>query len=179
LNIWSLFGKKPVANKAIISNTYAHIVKAARAPELYINMHISDTPLSRLESLSLHVILFLYRCQKTHYQLAQDIVDCFFNDLDQCIRELGVSDAGMPKSMKKLAKMFYGRVASYHSALSDRDFLSLRDALMRNIWPDIKDPIHAKLLASYMLKQHDHLVIQTDSHIESGEFRFLPPSSML
>jgi cytochrome b pre-mRNA-processing protein 3 len=45
--------------------------------------------------------------------LAQDIVDAFFEDVDHSIRELGIGDTGVPKRMKKFARMFYGRANSY------------------------------------------------------------------
>ncbi len=46
-----------------------------------------------------------------------DIVDAFFEDVDHSIRELGIGDMGVPKRMKKLARMFYGRANSYGEAL--------------------------------------------------------------
>jgi cytochrome b pre-mRNA-processing protein 3 len=45
-------------------------------------------------------------------RLAQELTDEFFLDVDHSLRELGIGDMGVPKRMKKLARMFYGRVKS-------------------------------------------------------------------
>ena len=52
--------------------------------------------------------------------VAQNLTDTFFADVEHSIRELGIGDLGVPKRMKKLARMFYGRAVSYGEAI-DRD----------------------------------------------------------
>ena len=44
----------------------------------------------------------------------------FFADVEHSIRELGIGDLGVPKRMKKLARMFYGRAAAYGEAIDAR-----------------------------------------------------------
>ena len=44
-------------------------------------------------------------------EIAQVLIDEFFGDVDHSLRELGIGDIGVPKRMKKLARMFYGRTA--------------------------------------------------------------------
>ena len=43
--------------------------------------------------------------------VAQMLIDEFFIDVEHSLRELGIGDLGVPKRMKKLARMFYGRTA--------------------------------------------------------------------
>jgi hypothetical protein len=40
-----------------------------------------------------------------------------FEDIDYSIRELGIGDNSVPKRMKKLAGMFYGRLEAYSKAM--------------------------------------------------------------
>jgi cytochrome b pre-mRNA-processing protein 3 len=100
------------------------ITGAARAPVFYESMGVPDTVLGRFEMISIHLILYLRRTGKAgdaSRALAQDIVDAFFEDVDHSIRELGIGDMGVPKRMKKLARMFYGRVQSYGQAVDAGD----------------------------------------------------------
>ena len=103
-------------NRMITDRVFEQIVAAARQPVLYARWGMPDTPLGRYESLGLHMILLLHRTRQAGPELeglTQDIVDEFFKDIDHSIRELGVGDAGVPKRMKKLARMFYGRIGPY------------------------------------------------------------------
>ncbi len=56
--------------------------------------------------------------------------------MDHSLRELGIGDASVPKRMKKLARMFYGRAAAYDVALEASDAQAFAKALERNIFPD-------------------------------------------
>ena len=53
--------------------------------------------------------------------VAQDLVNSVFTQLDASLRELGVGDMGVPKRMKKLGAAFYGRAAGYDAALDAGD----------------------------------------------------------
>lgn len=86
------------------------------AKRFYAQFQVPDTPLGRYEMLSLHIFLALHRMRgenRALADLAQEIADEFFKDVDHSLRELGIGDQGVPKRMKKLARMFYGRVAAY------------------------------------------------------------------
>ena len=83
-----------------------------------------DTPLGRYEMLALHMFLFLHRMRGevgTAAAVAQEVTDTFFLDVDHSLRELGIGDVGVPKRVKKLARMFYGRAAAYGEALDAGD----------------------------------------------------------
>jgi len=54
-------------------------------------------------------------------EVAQELVDFVFRQLDASLRELGVGDMGVPKRMKKLARAFYSRAAAYDAVLDSRD----------------------------------------------------------
>ncbi|TGS35672.1 ubiquinol-cytochrome C chaperone, partial [bacterium M00.F.Ca.ET.180.01.1.1] len=114
--------------------------------------NVPDTPLGRFEMLSLHMFLVQHRLRGEDgvaQEIAQVLIDEFFLDVDHSLRELGISDVGVPKRMKKLAKMFYGRTAAYDDALRDDDRAALAAALARNVRPDAGEWPEAPLLASY------------------------------
>ncbi len=80
----------------------------------------ADTVIGRFEVISLLMILYFRRTAEIGgkaKEIAQYVADAFFEDLDHSIRELGVGDHGVPKRLKKLAQMFYGRLDSYGAAL--------------------------------------------------------------
>jgi cytochrome b pre-mRNA-processing protein 3 len=117
--IFGLFKKKN-NNRAIVDRQYATLTAAARTPEFYLDLGVPDTVMGRFEMLSVMMILYFRRTKSSGVsgqEIAQEIVDAFFQDLDHSIRELGIGDQGVPKRMKKFAGMFYGRLESYAAAL--------------------------------------------------------------
>ncbi|TIR44271.1 MAG: ubiquinol-cytochrome C chaperone, partial [Mesorhizobium sp.] len=123
---------------------------AARQTVFYSDWNVPDTPLGRFEMLSLHMYLIQHRLRGeggAAAEIAQVLIDEFFLDVDHSLRELGISDVGVPKRMKKLAKMFYGRTAAYDEALRDDDGAALAVALARNVRPDAGEWPEASLLA--------------------------------
>jgi len=125
-------------NRAIVDGFYHQLTTAARDPVYYERMNVPDTVMGRFEMLSIFMVLFFRRAEQAGpvvQQLSQDMVDRFFADIDHSIRELGIGDVGVPRRMKKLARMFYGRARSYGEALDGGDVALLRDALARNIHP--------------------------------------------
>lgn len=132
-----LFRRGPDRRRPVAA-LHAAIAAAARQPGLYTALHVPDTVEGRFEALCLHVYLVLRRLNRLPppaADLAQELVDAVFASLDANVRELGVSDVGVGKRMKKLAMAFYGRARSYDAALDspggEGDAL-LRAALLRN-----------------------------------------------
>jgi cytochrome b pre-mRNA-processing protein 3 len=149
-----LFGRKRPVSEAVVTATYEAIVAAARQPVLYSHFGVPDTPLGRYESLAVHLVLYLRRTKDAAAPLpalAQEIVDTFVVDMDHSLRELGIGDQGVPKRMKKLAGMFYGRAESYGAALSKGDAFELAEALRRNILPETADWPQAPAFARYLI----------------------------
>lgn len=181
--IVSLFRQKRRAdNRRVVDSIYDRTVAAARQPALYADWGIPDTPLGRYESVGLHMILLLHRTRAQGPEieaLAQDVVDEFFKDIDHSIRELGIGDAGVPKRMKKLSRMFYGRMGAYWSAIDAKDDVALAQALSRNIMPG--DPASAALdvdaIARYMMRGARHLERQDNTGILAGRIDFLVPGA--
>ncbi|MDX8515064.1 ubiquinol-cytochrome C chaperone family protein [Mesorhizobium captivum] len=170
-----LFGRERHANRAITEALYAQIVAAARQTVFYSDWNVPDTPLGRFEMLALHMFLFQHRLRGeggAATEIAQVLIDEFFLDVDHSLRELGISDVGVPKRMKKLAKMFYGRTAAYDDALRDDDRAALSMALARNVRPDAGEWIEAPLLAGYVSSASRQLAAQPTESIAAGTVAF-------
>jgi cytochrome b pre-mRNA-processing protein 3 len=125
-------------NSAIVNRLFETIVAASRQPDLYARFGAPDTPLGRFEMLSLHMALVLRAARGREgavRDLVQKLTEEFFTDVDHSLRELGIGDTGVPKRMKTLASMFYGRVDAYCRAIDAGDAEGLAQALERNIVP--------------------------------------------
>jgi len=148
------FSTADKANRAIADAVYAEIVAMARQPALYSSWNVPDTPLGRYEMLSLAIFLFFHRIKgqgASADALGQELADTFFLDVDHSLRELGIADMGVPKRMKKLTRMFYGRVTSYEAAIDAGDVGELAGALARNVRPDVQAWPEAVDLARYVM----------------------------
>ena len=164
-------------NRAIADAVYARIVAAARQPVPYSDWLVPDTPLGRFEMVGLHTYLFLHRIRgegEAADALGQELADTFFQDVDHSLRELGIGDMGIPKRMKTLSRMFYGRTKSYDHALDARDLEALTAAVSRNVRPETADWPQAKQLAAYVLATSDDLAAQPLDRLLSGEVHFPP-----
>lgn len=166
-----LFGSERRKNRAIADVIYEQIVAAARQPVPYSAWHVPDTPLGRFEMLSLHVFLVLHRLKgegAAADALGQELTDGFFQDVDHSLRELGIGDMGVPKRMKRLARMFYGRAGSYGAAIDTGDIDALAAALARNVRPDETSWPEAQPLAAHVMALNARLREQPLPALLSG-----------
>ncbi|MFL5110364.1 MAG: ubiquinol-cytochrome C chaperone family protein, partial [Microvirga sp.] len=88
--ILSLFRKHPRA--PLIEGLHGRIDDAVRQPALYLRLAVPDTVEGRFECLVLHVVLVLRRLRRLPSpakDVAQDLVDAFFRQLDGSLREMG------------------------------------------------------------------------------------------
>ncbi|KQZ62926.1 ubiquinol-cytochrome C chaperone [Rhizobium sp. Root149] len=175
--IFNLFKKKN-SNRAIVDRQYAILTSSARIPFFYSDLDVPDTVMGRFEMLSLVMILFFRRTSgsgQSGKELAQEIIDAFFQDIDHSIRELGVGDQSVPKRMKKFAGMFYGRVQSYGEALQAEDGAALAQALRRNIHPDMSEAPSMEGLAAWALRTEKRLAALSDDDIARGALQLPVP----
>ncbi|MBP1181828.1 ubiquinol-cytochrome C chaperone family protein [Methylobacterium sp. PvR107] len=124
------------ARRRAVEGLHLALSMAARQPGLYTRLGVPDTVEGRFEALCLHAILVLRRLGRLPApaaEVAQDLVNSVFTQLDASLRELGVGDMGVSKRMKKLGAAFYGRATGYDAALDAGDTAALRAALVRNV----------------------------------------------
>ncbi len=130
------FFRRANARRRAVEGLHLALSMAARRPGLYTRLGVPDTVEGRFEALCLHAILVLRRLNRLPApaaEVAQDLVNSVFTQLDASLRELGVGDMGVAKRMKKLGAAFYGRAEGYDAALNAGDSAALAAALVRNV----------------------------------------------
>ena len=165
-----LFRRTPTSERSC----YEAIVAAARHPTFYADWGVADTLDGRFDMISLHAFLVLDRLKGVEAGFRQSLVDELFADMDRSLREMGVGDLSVGKKVRKMAEVFYGRVAAYDQALAG-DEAALDAAIARNIFPDGHDGAGPKLLASYVRGQRAHLGAQDTGVIARGSVHFKEP----
>lgn len=149
---------------------YNAIVAHARHPSLYTDHHVPDTIDGRFDMLTLHAILVIRRIRSDGGRdLAQRLFDVMFLDMDQALRESGFGDTAVPRRIKQMAEVFYGRAAAYGAALDGaEDADPLADVVARNVFPDGDIEGAAASLARYIEAVSRWLQAQTADAILAG-----------
>lgn len=163
-------------NADTIASLYGAIVAQAREPAFYTVCGVPDTAEGRFEMIALHVALFFRRVRaegESGRALGQEVFDLFCNDMEQNLREMGLSDTGVPKKMRRLGEAFYGRAAAYEAALQSSDRQALATAAARNVLAD--EAADAGRLADYILVAVDDLAAQEFPLLVAGCVRFPEP----
>jgi cytochrome b pre-mRNA-processing protein 3 len=146
LSILQLF-KRRRANEAA-RQLHRIIVAQARQPAFYAALGVPDTLDGRFELIALHGFLVMHRLKAdpTGIDLAREVAECIFDDLDASLREMGAGDLGVGKRVKKMGEAFYGRVAAYDAGLAAGG--DLQDALRRNLYGTVQPSAEALAAAS-------------------------------
>lgn len=121
---------------------YLALVMEARQEKFYAEMQVPDTLDGRFEMILLHLFLMLHRLKHLPETkiFRQQVMESFMEDMDRSVRELGVSDTGVGKRVKRMAAAMYGRIAAYDMTLDDP--AALKVALRRNLYgtlPELRD----------------------------------------
>lgn len=165
-----LFQRSPTPER----RCYEAIVAAARHPVFYAEWGVPDTLDGRFDMITLHTFLVLDRLKGVIPEFRQELVDELFRDMDRSLREMGVGDVSVGKKVRKMAEVFYGRVAAYDKTVAEPGDL-LAAAISRNIFPDGNAGIGAERLSAYMLTQRAQLALQELQVISGGTVRFKEP----
>jgi cytochrome b pre-mRNA-processing protein 3 len=142
---------------------YGRLVTLARSPGYYSHLGVSDTPEGRLEVVLAHVVLMLLRLRgeaEPEHQLARAIAESFVTDVDDCMREMGVSDIKVPQKVKKAAAALYDRMHDYGAALATCEDATLARLLASHLLAVPQDapvPPTAYELAGLLRAQHTAL----------------------
>lgn len=166
-----LFRRAPTAER----RSYEVIVAAARHPVFYADWAVPDTLDGRFDMICLHAYLVLDRLKGVEEAFRQGLVDELFADMDRSLREMGVGDLSVGKKVRKMAEVFYGRVAAYDAAIPEGPE-ALEAAIARNVFPDAPDSAGAKRLAAHVAEQRRHLAAQETAAIAAGSLDFKEPS---
>jgi cytochrome b pre-mRNA-processing protein 3 len=172
----TMFRRKPQA--ATIEALYGAIVAQARAPAFYRSYGVADTVNGRLDLLMLHLVLVFERLSQgdaAAKAAGQAAFDRFCQDMDDHLREEGVSDLRVPKDMKRVGAAFFGRHRAYISALKAGDREALRAALRRNVFAD-EDAAGLRVLAAYVEAAAQALDRQDVTAVAGGRIDWPDPA---
>ena len=162
-----------------IDALYGAIVAQAREPRFYAEMGVPDTVSGRFDMVLLHVVLVLRRLRQGEAgerALAQGLFDAFCRDMDHNLREMGISDQGLPRHMQRVGEAFYGRAQAYEAALGDgAGEGALAVALARNVYPDSAAEPSVIALAQYVRKADEVLGTQPLAALSDGIISFPEP----
>jgi cytochrome b pre-mRNA-processing protein 3 len=156
--IFNLF-RKTVAPDAV-EEAYRSIVAQSRQEQFYAEWGVADSVTGRFDMVSLHMALYLHRlkAETTARTFAQALVELFFKDMDYSVRELGVTDLGVPKKVKTMGKVFYGLTSVLDPALDSGVPANVEAVLVRNVY-GAPNPGAARL-ADYLLAESARLAAQ-------------------
>ena len=161
--------------RGTIEAIYGMIVTQAREPLFYRDLAVPDTVNGRFDLLLLHLWLLLRRLKSVEggAALSQGLFDHFCNDMDDNLREMGVSDLKVPKRMLAFGEAFYGRTTAYDLALTEgRE--ALAQAMCKNILNG-ENIEQARLLAAYAEAVMAALDSADEAALVSGSVRFPLP----
>jgi cytochrome b pre-mRNA-processing protein 3 len=165
-----------------IAALYGAIVAQARNPRFYESYGVPDTVTGRFDLIVLHLALALRLLraeEKSTAAVAQGVFDAFCRDMDHNLREIGISDQGVPRQMRHVGEAFYGRAQAYDSALAHPDNEALVQALARNVYAEVPNTsVAARRLADYVRQVVNDLEAQGVEALVDGVLTFPAPAAL-
>ncbi len=156
---------------------YVAAVEQTRQPDFYLRLGVADNLDGRFDLLALHIFLLLNRLGhggNELQELSQAVFDLMFADMDQNLRELGVSDLAVGGRVKTMASAFYGRVAAYEPGLADAEMMA--GALARNLYRGAEvSPAVLSAMAAYVRREAAALAGQSAADLKEGRVHFGAP----
>lgn len=165
--VFNLFRKSPQA--AAARDCYRDIVAQSRQEKFYAEWGVPDTVTGRFNMVAIHLALLLRRlkAEPSAKEFVQALVDRFFEDMDQSHRELGVTDIGVPRQVRRVGDLFYGLAGAVGDALERASLDELTAALVRNVYAGESAP-HARDLAAHIEAELQRLTAIPTAEILAG-----------
>lgn len=168
--IASVFKKifSPEPQLAAAHELYVALVTQARKPFFYEECGVADTLDGRFDVIVLHIFMLTQRLRNENPELLRAVWEVFFSDMDRSLREMGASDTGIGKRIKKMAQAFYGRIDSYEKTIADE--AAFKESLTRNLYrgATVGDE-QISALAVYVEKTMEQMKTQDIVAIISGD----------
>lgn len=158
---------------------YRQLVNQARLPVFYMDFGVPDTVEGRFEMVALHAVLTMRRLKNASPEakaFGQRIFDVMFDDMDQAMREMGVSDLRVGDKIRALAEAYFGRIAAYEDGLGASDDALLLEAVARNVYGEgAARPEQVEAMARYMRACDALLSTQDLARLMKGDVRYPVP----
>jgi len=154
---------------------YGAIVAQARLRVFYQEFGVPDSLEGRFLILSLNLFAVLHRLKREGPQAAiliQELADHFKEDMETVLRELGVSDLRIPKTMRRLATSSAALLQAYEGALRrGRGALAIAIADASPLEGDLARAVGARL-AHYLEESVQCLEREPYAVLCGGTLRF-------
>jgi cytochrome b pre-mRNA-processing protein 3 len=167
--------------KSSAQTLYGEIVSAARNPIFYRDLGVPDTVEGRFELIAAHLSLVLHRLGQAGAPgatIARALNESCITDLDDNMREIGISDLSVPRKIKKAAAALYDRHRDILAALSDPNNSALEAVLVRNIGqlPGATN-FKADAIARHLRSCQTALAATPSERVLEGTVSLLPPNA--
>ncbi|UZK65003.1 ubiquinol-cytochrome C chaperone family protein [Sphingomonas sp. M1-B02] len=112
---------------------YGAVVAEGRAPHWYQAGQVPDTIDGRFDMIAAVLALVLLRLEQEEAGKAPStgLAECFIEDMDGQLREIGIGDVVVGKHMGRMMGMLGGRLTAYRAGIAEG---SLKEALVRNLY---------------------------------------------
>jgi cytochrome b pre-mRNA-processing protein 3 len=161
-----LFG---ASDRGTAPQLYAAIVATGRAPHWYVQGAVPDTIDGRFDMIAAILSLVLLRLENAPEANAPStaLAECFIDDMDGQLREIGIGDIVVGKHMGRMMGMIGGRLGAYRAGLAGE---GLRAGLVRNLYRGAA-PSDAALthVEAELLALRDRLAAMPTAAILTGE----------
>ncbi len=161
-----LFGKPDRGTAPLL---YDRIVVIGRTPHWYRDGRVPDTIDGRFDVIAAVLAMVLLRMEREPEGIAAStaLAECFIDDMDGQLRELGIGDIVVGKHMGKMMGMLGGRLGAFRTGLAEG---SLAAVIERNVYrgqvPDPSGPAHVE---AQLLALRDRLDATPLSELLAGE----------
>ncbi len=150
---------------------YVSLVTQARQPVFYQEYGVADTLDGRFDVIVLHMFLLTKRLENKKLEFLRAIWEAFFSDMDRSLREMGASDTGIGKRIKKMAQAFYGRISSYEATLDTES--EFKESLKRNLYRNMEaTDLQLDSITRYVKRNLQNLQTQDLEYLIKGELNF-------
>ena len=158
---------------------YGEVVARARSVPFFADFGVPDTFDGRFELMVMHVYLVISRFNQegnAAKEKSQHLFDLFLDDMSIGLREAGVGDTTVPKRLKKMSRVFYGRAAAWDEAFASNEVdETLAKVFARNLFDLDAANANSMRLASYMIAEKANLSARSYEEIGADEPIFSTP----
>lgn len=148
---------------------YAAVVARGREPHWYAEGAVPDTIDGRFDMIAAVLAVVLLRLEQEPAGVAPStaLAECFIEDMDGQLREIGIGDIVVGKHMGRMMGMLGGRLGAYRSGLAEG---SLGPALVRNLYRGTAPAGAALAHVEARLREfHDRLAASPIESVIAGE----------
>jgi cytochrome b pre-mRNA-processing protein 3 len=156
-------------DRGTLPQLYAAIVARGRAPHWYQVGAVPDSVDGRFDMIAALLCVVLLRLEAEPAGIAPStaLAECFIDDMDSQLREIGVGDVVVGKHVGKMMSMLGGRLGAYRTGFAED---GLAAALVRNLYrSEAPDPAALTHVEAQLRAFRDALAAIPIDRVIAGE----------